>query len=407
LSDEDQPNVSETVQGTSDAGMTAEQLAEAKSYGRYDLACALADKAVDITFLGIAALVLAVPIDGWLKQWQLLADYRWLRLVAMCLVVLGLHVCVSFPLSFYSGHVLERRFGLSKQSFGRWLADYVKTMGLTAVFEPLMLLGLYWIIWEIGPYWWLPAATAAFVVSIALGQLYPVLIMPLFRKCQRLDDPQLAQRMKRLAEGTGMSIEGVYRRVVSQDTVKLGASLAGLGRTRRVHLDDTLLEQLTPEEIEVVLAHEIGHKVYHHLHKMLAAGVVYMAAGFWICDQLLAGWVARVEQIEAGAVSYAELPIYTVPLVMWIMLLFSTLLGPLQNAVSRHYERQSDAYALRRTGNRAAYVSAFRKLAKLNKDDPNPHPLDVIFFHGHPPIAKRLAMAELPNEPLPANRQTQ
>jgi STE24 endopeptidase len=166
--------------------------------------------------------------------------------------------------------------------------------------------------------------------------------------------------------------------------------LAGLGRTRRVLLGDTLLKGFSPEEIEVIFAHEIGHHVFHHIRKMIAAGIFYSAAGFFLCDRILAAWAAGGQT----PLDYSQLPVYTLPLIMLILTLFAMLLEPVQNFISRHYERQSDRYAIDRTGNKEAYISAFRKLAKLNKDDPNPHPLEVFLFHSHPPIAERLAMAD-------------
>ena len=370
--------------------MTAEQLAEAKQYGRLELRCTLADKALDVAFLTVAALLLAHPLDEWLRSWPLLDACRSLRLVALFLLVTGLHVLVSLPLSYYSGHVLEHRFALSTQTVGKWLGRYGKRVGLSALLGAALTLGLYWIIWLCGPWWWVAAAGAFFVVSVVLGQLAPVLILPLFYKVEKLDSPELAGRMARLAEGTGLSIEGVYRLDLSAETVKANAALAGLGRTRRVLLGDTLLSGFSPEEIEVIFAHEIGHHVFRHIRKMIAAGVVFSAAGFWLCDRLLVLWAARYE----SHVDYADLPVYTLPLLMLILAVFGMAVEPLQNTISRHYERQCDRYALERTGQKAAYVSAFRKLARLNKDDPDPHWLEVVLFHSHPPIAERLAMAE-------------
>ena len=297
---------------------------------------------------------------------------------------------MSFPLSFYSGHLLEHRFGLSTQRFGGWLWRYAKRNLLAVVLGLAMILGLYWLIWTTEEYWWLFAAGVFFGVSVLFGQLAPVLILPLFYKIEKLDSPGLSGRIARLVQGTGLSIKGVYRIEISDETVKANAMLAGLGRTRRVLLGDTLLSGFAPEEIEVIFAHEIGHHVFRHLRKMLAAGMVYSAAGFCVCDQLLARWVAYWE----GEIVYSKLPVYTLPFVMLILSVFAILLEPLQNLISRHYERQSDRYALRRTGLKDAYVSAFHKLAKLNKDDPQPHWLDVLLFHSHPPIAERLAMAE-------------
>jgi len=166
--------------------------------------------------------------------------------------------------------------------------------------------------------------------------------------------------------------------------------LAGLGRTRRVLLGDTLLDRFTPEEIEVVFAHEVGHHVYRHIPKIILAGILYSAAGFWICDRLLTAWAGQ----GAGTFDYAHTPVYALPLVMLVLTIFATVLEPLQNSISRRFERQCDQYALEQTGSKASYLSAFRKLARVNKADPDPHWLEVFLFHSHPPIARRLALAE-------------
>jgi STE24 endopeptidase len=372
------------------AGLSADQLAEAKRYGRQELVYALADKALDVAFLTVAALFLAQPLDAWLQTFAVLKNNWSLRLVALFVPIIMAHIAVSLPLACYADYVLEHRFGLSTQTFTGWLWRYAKRNLLAAAFGAAMFLGLYWLIWTTGPHWWWLGAGAFFLVSILLGQLTPVLILPLFYKIQKLDAPELCQRIARLAEGTGLSIEGVYRLDLSRETVKANAMLAGLGRTRRVLLGDTLLESFSPEEIEVVFAHEIGHHVFRHIRKMIVAAMFYSAAGFWICDRLLLAWVAPTQ----GKLNYAELPVATLPLLMLILTLFAMLLTPLQNAISRRYELQCDRYALQRTGRSDAYLSAFRKLAKLNKDDPNPHWLEVWLFHSHPPILQRLALAE-------------
>ncbi len=372
------------------AAMSDRQLAEAKRYGRWEVACGVADKLLDVAYLAVAALLLAVPLDGWLAGTRWLGHGDSLRLAVLFLVVTAGHIAVSFPLSFFSGYVLEHRFELSRQSLPAWFWQYAKRNLLAAAFGTVLMLGLYWLIWGTGSYWWLTAAAAFFVVSVVLGQLAPVLIMPLFYKIEKFEAGDLAERIKRLAEGTGLSIEGVYRMVLSDETVKANAMLAGLGRTRRVLLGDTLLDGFTPDEIEVVFAHEIGHHVHNHIWKLLSSGVLFSLAGFWICDCILAAWVGGPN----GAVDYGTFPVYALPMVMLVLTLFGLVLEPIQNAVSRRFERQADRYALERTGMADAYRTAFRKLAKINKDDPDPHPLDVILFHSHPPIAERLAMAE-------------
>jgi len=367
--------------------MTPEQLAEAKQYGRISLACDLADKALDVAFLAVAAFALAVPLDALLARW-LASDT--LRLVAIFLAVTLAHMAVSFPLSVYAGHTLEHRYKMSRQSFARWLARYAKRNLLAIAFGLVMVPGLYAIIWLVGTWWWLAAAGGFFVVTVIFGQLAPVVIIPLFYKVQRLDNAELAERMARLAKGTGLSIQGVYRLGLSAETVKANAMLAGLGRTRRVLMGDTLLDEFSPDEIEVIFAHEIGHHVFRHIRKMVVAGLLYSVVGFWVCDRVLLAWA----QSQYGPTTASELPPSTLPLLMLVLTVFAMLLEPLQNAISRRYERQCDRYALERTGLREAYVSAFRKLARINKDDPDPHPLEVFLFHSHPPISERLAMAE-------------
>ena len=370
--------------------MTPEQLAEAKQYGRLDLLCTLADRLLDLAFLTAIALAAAGPLDRWLQGFVWLSSFWSLRLAAMLLIVTGLHILVSLPLSVYSGHVLEHRFHLSTLSFRGWLWRYAKRNLLGIALGLVLIEGLYWLIWTTGPWWWLAAAGAFFLASVLLGQLAPVLILPLFYKIERLEAPEILGRIAGLAESAGLSIEGVYRIALSDETVKANAMLAGLGRTRRVLLGDTLLAGFSPEEIEVIFAHEIGHHVFHHIRKMILTGLAVSAAGFWICDRLL----AVVAGAGHGRLDYAALPVSTLPWILLTLTVFTMLLEPLQNAVSRRYERQADRYALRRTGLRDAYLSAFRKLAKLNKDDPCPHRLEVLLFHSHPPIAERLKAAE-------------
>lgn len=367
--------------------MSSAEQAEARRYGRIHLGLTLADMAIDVVYLGLMAFVFARPIDAWLARFEPLAGTQsMLRLLALFGIVMVGHIFVSLSLSFYSGYIVEHQFGLSKQTLRRWLRNWALSNVLAVILGAALNVGLFWIIWNTGSYWWLIAAAAFFVVSVVMGQLAPVLFVPLFYKVERLDNAELIDRMKRLAAGTGLTIEGVYRLGLSADTTKANAMLAGLGRTRRVLMGDTLLDKFTPDEIEVIFAHEIGHHIHRHIQKMIATGVVISGLSFYLIDRVIVWW--------AGVPTAAAAPVAALPLVMFTLTVFMLALAPLQNAISRHYERQCDRYALQRSGNRAAYRSAFTKLAKLNKADMQPNPIEVILLHSHPPIAKRLAVAD-------------
>ena len=311
------------------AGMTPEQLAEAKQYGRISLACTLADKLLDLLFLTFAAVVLARPLDDWLQGWSLLKNIWSLRLVVFFLLLTLIHLAISLPLTFYSGFLLEHRFKLSTLTVAGWVRRYFLHLGFAVALSTGLILGLYWLIWTTHGWWWLAAAGAFFCVTIILGRIYPVLIMPLFYKIERLEAPELAERMNELAAGTGLTIEGVYRFALSEETKKANAMLAGLGRTRRVLLGDTLLNHFSPEEIAVVFAHEIGHHVFRHLRKLMFLSLVISVAGFWVCDRLLMGWAAHGGQ----PLDYAALPVWAEP---WIMLILSVFGSALGAADERH-----------------------------------------------------------------------
>ena len=343
--------------------------------------------AIDLVYLGLMAFIFARPIDAWLASYPgLTGDQSMLRLLALFGIVMLLHMLVSLPLSFYSHYIVEHQFGLSNQTIRRWVRNWSLSNVLTLALGAVLNVGLFWIIWHTGSYWWLIAAAAFFVVSIVLGQLAPVVIMPLFYKIEPLENAELDARMKELAQGTGLTIEGVYRLGLSADTQKANAMLAGLGGTRRVLMGDTLLEKFSPDEIDVIFAHELGHHVHKHIPKMIATGVVVSLVGFYVINCVIMWW--------AGIPTAATAPVASLPLVMFTLTAFSLVLSPLQNAISRFYERQSDRYALVRTKNPTAYRSAFWKLARLNKADTDPHRLEVIMLHSHPPIAERLAMAD-------------
>ena len=357
---------------------------DSKSYQR-------AKHSVELVSLVVAAFGLIAaarfgPEIGRLIR-QLVGENLWLRaLVTGCFYAIALQI-LSLPFEFWSGFVLEHRYGLSNQRFWRWLWKEAKGWMLGAPLLIVIVLGLYTVLWFTGDWWWLVAAAGWLLLTLILAKILPVLILPLFYKVTRLDDAALLGRLQRLAEGTGLGIEGVYKLHLSDETRKANAALAGLGKSRRVLLGDTLISEFTPEEIEVVFAHEVGHHVHRHLLQLIAMQVVLTTAGLWLASRVLNATATRLGYPGPTDPS-------AFPLLLLVLLGFGLILLPMKNAISRWFERQCDRYALVRTGNADAYRSAFAKLGRLNKADAEPHPLLVWLLHDHPPIAQRIAAAD-------------
>jgi STE24 endopeptidase len=358
---------------------------EVKRYERLKLTASIVSLVLTLIFLALTAFWLAPHLDAWLRD--RMGESRWLRLVAIAFLYAAALELLLLPVAYWSGFVLEHRFGLSNQTFGHWVWKQIKGWLVGGPIGLVLVLGLYSLLWFGGAWWWVWAAVGWLVVSLLLGQLLPVVILPLFYKVTRLDDAPLLERLRTRASGTGLNVQGIYRLHLSAETKKANAALAGLGRTRRVLLGDTLLDQFTPEEIEVVFTHEVGHHVHRHLAKLIVLSVLLALGGLWLVDRVL-NLAARPLWYQ-GFDDPAALP-----LLMFVLTLFGLILAPAQNALSRFFERQCDRYALERTRMPEAYRSAFVKLARLNKADPDPHPLVVWLFEDHPPIKERLAMAD-------------
>jgi len=358
---------------------------EVKRYQAQKHGAAMTSLVSGLVFITAAAFLFGPAINREVRD--LVGDNRWLRLIAIGFFYATVLELLTLPLDFWSDFVLEHRYQLSTQRFGGWVWKRIKGYLVGGPLGLVMLLGLYVLLWYGGRWWWL-AATAGFLgLTLLLGRILPVLILPLFYKVTRLDDAALANRLRRLAEGTGLNVEGVYRLHLSDETRKANAALAGLGRSRRVLLGDTLLDSFSPEEIEVVFAHEVGHHVHRHLIKMVAVSIVLTAGGLWLVDCTL-----RAAAQPLGYAAFDDPA--ALPLVMLVLAVFGLLLSPALNALGRFFEVQCDRYALERTGLRDAYRSAFAKLSRLNKSDPDPHPLVVWLFYDHPPIRERLALAD-------------
>ncbi len=294
----------------------------------------------------------------------------------------------DIPLGFYSNYILAHRYGQSTQSVGGWLKDEILGLALGALLGLPILEVVYWLLRTTGEAWWLWAAAGYFALVVVLSLAAPVVIMPLFNKFVPLgpEHADLAERLRRLAERYKTRVSGVFRFDMSKRTKAANAALTGIGASRRIILGDTLLTEFTPDEVETVIAHELGH----HVHNDIPVGIVFSGllalAGLYLSAAGLAWGAARL-----GFAGPAD--IGALPLLVLIFGAFGIFTLPVTNAFSRWREVRADAFALRATQNPAAFAGAMTRLANQNLAEADPEAWVVLLLHSHPPIRSRLAMA--------------
>jgi STE24 endopeptidase len=335
----------------------------------------------------LLAGALATGASAWLRDLALRAgDRPWLT-VALVIAGLGLlHEPVSLLIAWYRGYVVEHRYGLSRQTPVQWLGDHAKGALVGGVLALALGVPLYAAIAAWPEWWWLVAGLGFSVVMVALANLAPVLLLPIFFRFSPLDQPSLVERLRALADRAGARIVGVYRWELGAKTSKANAALTGIGGTRRILIADTMLAEYSEDEIEVVLAHELAHHVHHDIWSGIALETLLTLAGFWLAHVALA-WAGPWFGLR-GPADPAGLP-----LLLLAAGAVSLLLMPLALAVSRQHERRADRFALDLTGKPAAFASAMKRLGTQNLAEERPSRLVQWLFHSHPPLAERIEAA--------------
>jgi len=364
---------------------------QAKVYNRLKRRLGLIEIALDLGFL---IVVLLTGFSQDLRTFlslagaELAGPYSELVVIAGYVIVLGgLIELISFPLNYYSGYRLEHRFQLSNQTFGSWLLDHLKGVGVGLLLGLPLVELLYFFLRHFPENWWLIAGVVFTLIVVVLARLAPVLLMPIFYKFKPLEDEDLRHRLAVLAEKAGTRVEGIYELNLSEKTKTANAALMGLGRTRRILLSDTLLKEYEKDEVEVVLAHELAHQVYGHIWKGMAVQTVLTFVGFYLADVILRWGIARFN--FRGTADIAAFPLFIL-----VLLFLSLLTMPLVNTFSRRLEYQADEYALQATQKPAYFISAMRKLAAQNLAEAEPPPLIEFIFYSHPSIARRIHQAQ-------------
>lgn len=300
----------------------------------------------------------------------------------------------SLPLSYVGGFRLERRYALTNQSTGAWLADQMKRLGVNLALTVPLAQGIYWIMRRYPRRWWALLSALAIPFTIVLSQLAPVLILPLFNKFEPLKDHTLAERIKALAAERRVQVADVLQMDMSRQTNKSNAFFTGIGRTKRIVLGDTMLDEFTPDEIEAVLAHELAHQVHRDVWKLIGVGSLTTVVTSYAVHRLAPPLIRRAGPRTGLDPEQGVGDVAAIPLLGLLLGGVSLVLAPLRNAWSRRaVEHAADRYALDLTRNPQAFVGAMEKLGRMNLADPKPPALVKYLLYSHPPLQERIDFA--------------
>jgi STE24 endopeptidase len=320
--------------------------------------------------------------------WQEQLTGRDLVLILLFVLAFNLAIFVLYlPFNFYQGFIVSHQFDLSAQTAPSWLWDWTKSVAISLVINGLLWTGFFALMRLLPRRWPNPGGALMMLASVVLVLLTPILITPLFYTVQPLEDANMRARILRLAERAGMPVDDVYVIDASSKTTTVNAYVTGFGDAQRVMLYDTLLSGYTPDQVEVVLAHELGHWYYRHvLLSLLGTGALGWLGLFglrWLLNRIWQPLGLRGPADVAG-----------LPLILALISTVGILSLPVENGISRLAEGQADAFALSASQKPAAFIALFEEFAEQNLSIVDPPEWEETLFYSHPPIVERIQRAE-------------
>ncbi len=302
------------------------------------------------------------------------------------LILVTAYRIITAPISYYHGHILPRRYGLSKQSLSDWLGDLAKAGVLMLILGTGIIAAIYWFI-DISPQnWWLLVWALLLFISLILSILLPVILVPLFYKTKPLEEGPLKEGFRQLAKKADAGIKDIYTLDFSSKGTVANAAIMGLGKTKRIALSDTLLQNYSTGEIEVIIAHELGHHKNQDFIKIFLLQSALLFVYLWITYIITA---AAVEPLGFGSMSN----IAALPLLVLVFPAVNMIFTPFTNTCIRRFEKAADGYALWLTENPQAFVSMMAKLTDQNLAEAEPSRWVELLFHDHPSYNNRLEYA--------------
>lgn len=339
-----------------------------------------------------SSLALSLVVAGLLalagrRLVELVPGHWTVKAVGATALVLLVTRVATLPLDAKAEQAL-RRYGLSTQTWTSWADDALRSLGIGIVTTSLVVVVVLALARRFPTGWWAPAAAVTALLVVVGSFVYPVLVEPAFNRFTSLPAGQLRTDLLALAARDGVPVEDVLVADASRRTTALNAYVSGFGSTRRIVLYDTLLEQSTPREIELVTAHELGHAKRDDVLHGTVLGALGGAAGV-VALYLLLSWAPVLRRVGASSAG----DVRVVPLVLFLGVLVPLLLSPVTNLLSRHVEARADVHSLELTGDVPTFVDSEKRLSTTNLSDLDPNPFVYGFFFTHPSGPQRIALA--------------
>lgn len=343
-------------------------------------------------FLYGAAVCLVLLNLRWSAGMRNIAEritaFRWLQTFLYWVEYLVLVTLLTAPLGIYEGYIREHQYGLANQTFGPWLVEQLKDLGVNALMGGVALVVLFAIVRRLPRSWWIWGAVASIILLTLAVMIGPVYIQPLFNKITRLDDPTITRPILSMARANGIPANEVYKIDASRQTTRMSANVSGFGKTMRITLNDNLLRRGSPEEIEAVMGHEMGHYVLHHIPKDILFFFVVIACFFgflhWSLDYCLARWGGKWQIRAVGDPAVLPLAVLTASI-------FFFVITPVINTHIRTSEAEADVFGINASRQPDGMARAALHLGEYRKMRPGP--IEEYVFYDHPSGYNRIHRA--------------
>ena len=351
-----------------------------KKYNRIKLTLSITESLLSLVFVLVLLFCgFSIKLDVWISGF-IGNDY--LALFAFLFLLGIVSSIITFPISFYKDYTLEHKYNLSNQTIGKYFWEKIKGLMIGLPILLILMSTFFFVLKNFSENWWFIFGTVIVIFSVILSRLAPTLIFPLFYKFSELDNSELKRKIEELCTQVGMKLEGLFQFDMSKNTKKANAAFTGIGKSKRIILGDTLLSNLSENEILAVLAHELGHFKLKHIWKGMTIGVFLNYLGLFLVDLVYSN---SYQNFGIAKHSLAALP-----LIALLLTLFGIITSPLSSILSRKHEREADDFASDMMKSSEPLKTGLNKLSEQNLGDEDPHPVVEFLFYSHPSTKKRI-----------------